>query len=73
MLPGLIGGHVPRLSRSNPKDAVVGVCSFLGKALGVVCGPQSELPDSDTAPDLFPLGLPPPSLSLYLSQAQLEH
>lgn len=40
MLPGLIVGHV--LSRSNPKDAVVGDCSCLGKALGVEVRPQSE-------------------------------
>lgn len=40
MLPGLIGGHV--LSGSNPKDAVVGDCGCLGKALGVDERPQSE-------------------------------
>lgn len=45
MLPGLIGGHVPWLSRSNPKDAVVEGCSCLGKALGVDVGHNQGLPD----------------------------
>lgn len=49
MLPGLIGGHV--LSRSNPKDAAVGDCGCLGKALEWRVGHNRRLPD------LFPEGL----------------
>lgn len=58
MLPGLIGGHVPWLSRSDPKDAVVEGCSCLGKALGVDVGHNQGLPDSETALGLFPPGCP---------------
>lgn len=73
MLPGLIGGHVPWLSRSNPKDAVVEGCSCLGKALGVECGPQSGVARLRDCPRPLPPRVPHLPGLCSLPGPQLEH